>query len=142
MSKKRTTKRKGDKIKIVNFDMVKQLLLYQKKRNRELRGKGYYCDLRPKDSEPCTSCRYYKQCYHFEWEREFIYKRESDNKLFQRRKSRKNRATEKEAIIELNFSLVPEYPFESFGFEYPCYPQDFDCPMKHICEEGQFCPWK
>ena len=139
MSKKRTTKRKGDKVKILNFDMVRKLLLYQRKRNSELRGTGYCCDLRPKNSEPCTSCRYYKQCYHFEWEREFIYKKESDNKLLQKRKGRNNRLTEKEAIIQLNFSFVPD---EEFKIEYPSCLQDFDCPMKDICEEGQLCPWK
>ena len=139
MSKKRTTKRKGYKVKILNFDMVRKLLLYQRKRNSELRGTGYYCDLRPKNSEPCTSCRYYKQCYHFEWEREFIHKKESDNKLLQRRKGRNNRLTEKEAIIELNFSFVPD---EAVKIEYPSCLQDFDCPMKEICEEGKLCPWK
>jgi len=118
--------KKGQKTKFkkVDMEMVKRLLVWRKNKNEELAGTKNTCTLRPKNSEPCISCNHFKDCKHYEWEREYIHKNADAVIDSNRRNNKKKKRQYNQKILNSHESNEPEYP---------CSPFDYDCPDKETC---------
>lgn len=123
-----------NKVKTVDMSIVQQLLRWREEINAILAGTGVSCNLHPKTSEPCISCEYRRKCRHYEWERDYIYKKEEAKRTSKVREKKKDKVQRKQENLEN--CLSSEIPV------YPCEPFDFACPDRETCNEGQNCPWK
>lgn len=119
------------KIKNVDMQMVQKLLRWQEECNERLKGTKHSCTLHPKQSEPCASCAHYKDCHHYEWERDYIHKQEQSNQDVRMREKRGGKIKRKQKISQSH---------EDYSSAYPCEPFDFCCPDKKSCQEGRQCP--
>lgn len=123
-----------NKAKKVDMSIVQQLFRWCQEINVTLAGTGVSCNLHPRTSEPCISCKYRKKCHHYEWERDYIYKQKEAERTSEIRKKKNAKAQNKQRVFE--------HSLNSEEAVYPCEPFDFACPDRETCNEGQNCPWK
>lgn len=142
--------RRKDKIVKVDKNMVRLLKKYRAERN---------CSLYPDPNKKiCFECSHFKECKHFEWERDFIHSEDDAKKTSAVRKKKKGEQDNKNRIFEQHFEGIEDVEdieddenvetdanakkVEVKDDDYPCHPFDFGCPKSNECDKGNKCPWK
>ena len=142
------------KVGAIDMKMVNQLITWRDMRKCQLEGTKYFCRLNPDENKQiCKDCpkTIRKACFKYEWERDYIHKKEAaegENKRRQRKQDNPKHwnleisVRDEEDDEYADYGTHDEEPVNEMDTKYPCSKMWFACPDKDKCNFGEICPYK
>lgn len=156
----RETIKRTKHVGVPDMKMVKKLIRLRDKRNLELEGTKYFCNLYPNiNKKVCQECseKNRDMCFKHEWERDYIHKQEAKegNKRRERKQdnpkynvleiSVKTSDDEEYANTYKKYGAIEEKSelteVDSEDAKYPCHAMNFACPNREECNFGENCKY-
>lgn len=135
----------------VDMEIVSRLIGWRNTRNCQLVGTKYSCTLHPDvNKKICNDCpeTIRKECFKYEWERDYIHKQDEASKSNQRRKKKQNNPkydglndSGQYDADDDDYEEDSDNYYDAEAMKYPCKAMYFACPDKDCCKYGRKCPY-